>query len=343
MGVKGYPTGENWRRSKEGIYAPPASGIIRGWLAGWSYRIPVTLSRASGAVTNYQMKVIVGESYGSTTVNCSGLCATDFDDIRFTKSDGTTLLDYWIESISGATPNQLATIWIEFDFIDTGATTFYMYYGNAGAAAYSNGINTFIKFDDFEWGNDEDNVDTSGGGITWIKSVAGTSTAKIDTAQKYGGSKSLRLYRDATNNAVVYFEHTAADNEYAISYMLRKDTAVTHFCYAVDNGTDKYTQHYVTSAEDIYAGTTDTTVNAAFDTWEEYELRAINYSTTKFDLYHKGVRIALEAAMQTPWDASSRVWLSATTGTGTLWIDNVRIRNWRPTEPAWGAWGAQES
>jgi len=101
------------------------------WLTGWTYRKSITLSRASGAVTNYQMKLLVGESAGATgeDVDCNGHVQTDFDDLRFTTSDGQTLLDYWIESITGTTPNQLATVWIEFDSIGTGATTFYMYYG----------------------------------------------------------------------------------------------------------------------------------------------------------------------------------------------------------------------
>jgi hypothetical protein len=134
---------------KAWMMKPQAGGLP---LTGWSYRKSVTLSRASGAVTDYQMKLLVGESSGATgeDVDCGGLCATDFDDIRFTKSDGTTVLDYWIESVSGATPNQLATIWIEFDSIGTGATTFYMYYGNSGAAVYSNGANTFPFFDNFD-------------------------------------------------------------------------------------------------------------------------------------------------------------------------------------------------
>src|SRR5574343_578802 len=107
------------------------------WLTGWNYRKSITLSRSSGAVTNYQMKLLVGESSGATgeNVDCGGLCLSTFNDIRFTKSDGTTLLDYWIESITGTTPNQLATVWVEFNSIGTGATSFYMYFGKSDASA----------------------------------------------------------------------------------------------------------------------------------------------------------------------------------------------------------------
>jgi predicted GH43/DUF377 family glycosyl hydrolase len=114
------------------------------WLTGWSYRKSITLSRAASAVTDYQMKLLVGESAGATgeDVDCNSYCQTDFGDLRFTNSDGTTPLSHWIESITGTTPNQLATIWIKFDSIGTGATTFYMYYGNAGrVAVYYNGQN----------------------------------------------------------------------------------------------------------------------------------------------------------------------------------------------------------
>ena len=101
------------------------------WLSNWNYRKSITLSRASGVVTNYQMKLLVGESAGATgeDVDCNSHCQSGFNDIRFTTSDGITLLDYWVESITGISPNQLATIWIKFDSIGTDATTFYMYYG----------------------------------------------------------------------------------------------------------------------------------------------------------------------------------------------------------------------
>src|SRR3972149_2260668 len=115
------------------------------WLAGFTYRKAITLSRASVAVTSYQMKLLVGESSGAVgeDVDCNSHVLSTFYDLRFTASDGQTLLDYWIESITGATPNQLATVWIEFDSIGTGDTTFYMYYGKADASAVSSEANTF--------------------------------------------------------------------------------------------------------------------------------------------------------------------------------------------------------
>lgn len=72
----------------------------------------------------------------------------DYDDIRFTSSDGTTLIDHWLES---KTNSSTADFWVEVPSIPASpdSTTIYMYYGNSGASTASNGTNTFVFFDDF--------------------------------------------------------------------------------------------------------------------------------------------------------------------------------------------------
>ncbi len=69
-------------------------------------------------------------------------------DLRFTKSDGVTLLDYWIESY---TTGVSTVVWVEVDSIPASPnnTSIYLYYGNPSATSASNGTNTFTFFDDF--------------------------------------------------------------------------------------------------------------------------------------------------------------------------------------------------
>ena len=62
-----------------------------GWLAGWSYREPVNIS-SSSALTDYQVLVTVD----TASLIFDGKMQLNGDDIRFTDSDGTTLLSYWI-------------------------------------------------------------------------------------------------------------------------------------------------------------------------------------------------------------------------------------------------------
>jgi len=57
--------------------------------ASWTKRKAITVTENSGStLTNYQVKITV--SYDSDM-------QADFDDIRFTDSDGSALIDYWLE------------------------------------------------------------------------------------------------------------------------------------------------------------------------------------------------------------------------------------------------------
>ena len=121
-------------------------------LVYWRYYRKITVTNSgSTALTDYQIKV----SLDNTNFDFSK-ANVDGSDIRFTDSDGTTLLSYWIEAYDSS--GQTATIWVKVPSIPTSSTkTIYLYYGNAGATSASNGDDTFIFFDDF----DESSLDTT--------------------------------------------------------------------------------------------------------------------------------------------------------------------------------------
>jgi len=105
-----------------------------GWLTGWTYRKSHVINSASGAGTNYQVKIKA--HYGSGTdsgedVYLNGKCRTDFGDIRFTDDDGETELDYWMEE---KVDSDYAVFWIEIaDDLSSSNATIYIYYGNSTA------------------------------------------------------------------------------------------------------------------------------------------------------------------------------------------------------------------
>ncbi|TXI10250.1 MAG: DUF2341 domain-containing protein [Polynucleobacter sp.] len=106
----------------------------------WTKRKAVTVTGSSaGAQTNYQVKI---------TVPYDSDMQADFDDIRFTSSNGTTLLDYWLES---KTNSSTADFWVEIPSIPVSPNTvaIYIYYGNSGVSSASSGANTFISGTDF--------------------------------------------------------------------------------------------------------------------------------------------------------------------------------------------------
>lgn len=312
------------------------------WLTGWDNRKSVTLSRASGAVSNYQMKLLVGESSGATgeEVDCGGLCLTTFNDLRFTKADGTTLLDYWIESITGTTPNQLATVWIEFDSIGTTATTFYMYYGKADASAVSNGANTFIVFDDFERGSDGDTI---GGSWTEVD-----NHVHISTEQAFKGTRSAKLVGTSGVYPAAKISVSQSDN-IAIQQRIYKETAADPFRIYYGDATKclyisiNYLENIQYTGADGVVGLDGHDITP--DAWNLLELNNFNWTAHTFDIWLNGTKIATSATMKT----SSEYEISFSNGTfcnkGTYstgqdsWFDNFIVRNWVSVEPVWGTWG----
>ena len=127
------------------------------FLTGWDYRKQITIAGQSGAGADYQVKLLIGESSGASGENFDvGGNSSSFPsaknvsgDLRFTASDGTTLLPFWVESVSGTTPNRLATVWVKVS-ADLGTNqNIYCYYGGT-TTNVSSGDNTFLFFDDFD-------------------------------------------------------------------------------------------------------------------------------------------------------------------------------------------------
>lgn len=161
----------------------------------WTKRKAVTVTGSSaGAQTNYQIKVTV--AYDSDM-------QADFDDVRFTSSDGTTLIDHWLES---KTDSNTADFWVEVPSIPASPSTVfvYMYYGNSGASSASSGASTFISGTDFtqddsftlrengtneSYGNQTGNVRsgtfTNGIGENWIPHLLLTG-GRLDSVEYLG-------------------------------------------------------------------------------------------------------------------------------------------------------------
>ncbi|RJR22585.1 MAG: DUF2341 domain-containing protein, partial [Nitrospiraceae bacterium] len=92
------------------------------------------------------------ESEAETTVSPPGglgtnaSAGTECSDIRMSDSDGSSLIDFWLDSGCNSTSTRL---WVEVPSIPNGNKTIYYYYDSPGAASVSSGENTFEFFDDF--------------------------------------------------------------------------------------------------------------------------------------------------------------------------------------------------
>ena len=178
------------------IYSWICSGV--SYNSDWVKRKPITIANSGSTLTDYQVKVVV--AYDSDM-------QADFDDIRFTSSDGSTQFNYWLESKTDST---IATFWVKVPSLANGNTDIYMYYGNASATSNSNANNVFIFFDDFlgstidtnKWTIDSSTGFSVGGGL-----LTGTnSTGKIRSIQTFGSGVALEIKEKLTTLAT--YGHT---------------------------------------------------------------------------------------------------------------------------------------
>lgn len=127
--------------------------LSEAWLSGFDRRKSVSITGSVGAGTNYM--VMINVTYDSDM-------QTDLDDVRFTTSDGLTILDHWRQNY---TDSAYGIFWVEVTDNLNSSTTIYMYYGNPTATDASDGDATFLDFYDKD--------DTSG----WTESNIAVSTS----------------------------------------------------------------------------------------------------------------------------------------------------------------------
>ena len=161
------------------------------WLTGWTYRKKITITGQTGAGTNYQVLLKVGESSGASGADFhveghSALFPSDKNDsgdLRFTDNDETTLLDFWVEKVEGSSPNRTAWCWVEVADDLGSDVDIYIYYGNSSASNVSNGDNTFLFFDDFDDGDYTDKWTVDGN--SWSETSGDDYIrALVDTADR---------------------------------------------------------------------------------------------------------------------------------------------------------------
>jgi hypothetical protein len=304
-----------------------------GWLSGWQYRKSHVVNAASGAGTNYQVKIIA--HYGSGTdsgadVYLNSHCRTDFGDVRFTDDDGETLLDYWMES---KVDSDYAIFWVEVaDDLSSANATIYIYYGKSDASTTSNGANTFLFFDDFLssegwsklYGNGSFSVSD---GILILDSNASTGTDTF-VGKSYSPPSNFKfITRFKPNSGTDSYMNTRFGVETNTAHPPNVSTEYWH------KQTNKEQAHIETSAG-VNLGTTALTLG----TWYRWVYTFVS-STKTFKL----------------WINDSYIGSGAPTGTvGTFThvgfeiyksnssIDYLAIAKYVDPEPSHGSWGSEE-
>lgn len=97
------------------------------WLTGWSYRKPVNIESDAATLTDYQVKLdLQGNDPTAVDYLDFSKVKSDGSDIRFTESDKTTLIPYYLESWNASA--KTATVWLKLSEINiTGAPTYFYF------------------------------------------------------------------------------------------------------------------------------------------------------------------------------------------------------------------------
>ena len=118
----------------------PLAVQVRGLMPGFAYKREIYIN-SQNSLTDYQILITLD----TQTLISNNKMKSDCSDIRFTDSDGKTLLNFWLEPQSCNATN--TRIWVKIPQLNSNATkTIILYYGNKNAGSISNGYNTFLAF-----------------------------------------------------------------------------------------------------------------------------------------------------------------------------------------------------
>ncbi len=319
------------------------------WLSDYTYRKKITITGQSGAGTNYQVKLLIGKASGATgeQFDLEGHCLDTFADIRFTDNDEETELKYWIESVAASGTSYLANVWVKVADSLESNVDIYCYYGKTGDTTTSSGADTFgsEKFDNFEWGSDGDNINTSGGNVTWTEV---NTDVNISTEQEYTGiaadTRSMKLIGAASpsRSSLPLTAETVAT--YALYCFVYKETAA-QFVYPINHGNGtKVVLVGIDVSEEIFYYDTQARFTGKYisaDAWNTVEARNINFTAGTFDIYANGSLVKAGAAMYSGNLYTNVFAFQNQSGAAgkDAWIDNVIVRKWVATEPAFSSAG----
>ena len=302
----------------------------------WAYSKSHVVGYAAGAGTNYQKRVVV--HFGSGTdggedVYCSSHCKTDFGDVRFTSSDGASLLDYWLES---KVDGDYAVFWVEVaDSLESAAKTIYVYYGNAPASTTSDGDSTFLFFDHFP-GSSIDTAKWNGGTVDTAVASSIMSHSKasgvyswLTTVNSFGPAVRYRAYGQV-------YQVGGPSSEHRFGMLNGVTNTEGAFIWYNSN---------VTKFKKIAAKSgvsTNTDMAQALDVnWHIFQVLYASSASCKFQIDANAVEEITTNCPSVAIPICSTVYSNNATEAISK-FDWVFISKYVSPEPAHGAWGSEE-
>ena len=306
------------------------------WMPGYANRKRIAITGESGAGTLYQVLLSIGNAAGGD-FHLENKCQSFPDDIRFTSADGTTQLSYWIED---ATADPIR-VWVRVaDNLDTDKTI-YVYYNNASATTTSNGEGTFLFFDDFSAAT----LDTDKWHEGYWSGAAGSSAAIVAGRLRITNAEDTKYavwakvaHRYDTGIVEGEIEVTNKDANYRIGIL----------GFGYDDNHQVGVQHVYSGGAKIGLNWTNPTVGGGSESVVQASKTAF-VKVIRTGSISKGYYKLLRTDN---WTAIKEDLTDNMTAIGAMcygydneiaYYDNVRIRKYAATEPAWASTDAEET
>ena len=306
------------------------------WLTGWDYRKPLVITGgASGAQTDFQLDIAIAHA--------AAKMQADFDDIRFTKTNGTDLIDAWLESKVDSTS---ADVWVEFPTTpaNTVESTYYMYYGKSDAASDWDIGETFIFGDDFE-GGIAGNLPS---GWTVNENVG---TVRISDTTANSGTKSVKINDTGSQTAGLYgYVQLPNDMDDAILEFAAKVPSPSYLAIGLDDSSfDTSITGYVPCNWLCYGSNWGYRSNNGFvsveptDTsWNKYSITVDK--TNYIDISENNVNKVTDQSLNNVPDLYRYLKMFMIGGGASSYgyFDDIRVRKYAANPPTY-AFGSEES
>ncbi len=312
--------------------------VTSSWYnSSWTYRRKITFDNSAQAENLTNFPVLAKLS--SSNINYSNTQDSG-QDIRFTDSDGTTLLSYEIEKWD-ETGNSF--VWVKVPQIDASSSTdyIYIYYGNSSATDGQSATSVWDSNFKGVWHLDSLTNDSTSNSetLTNTNSVTNT-TGQIGNGADFGSSNSTKYLSRSSNLGITTGNETQSiwvNIQTApgtnTTYQLignRDGTSADHYNIAYqDSGGTKQVQ-FLRSKEGI--ADMGLTLNYTLTPGTWYQLTS-TYDGTNMTGYINGVNQGTGAASGTGNAASSVISLGAYVNGGTIIRyasikeDEVRVSN----------------
>lgn len=287
---------------------------VTGPGASWQYVRKLTLSPTTPSV-NFQVKVTLSTaSLGNPYANIK----SDGSDLRFYDGNNNSC-NYWIETWN---TSGTSTVWVKVP--TSGASALYMFYGNSGASAVSNGSGVFDFFDGFSGSSLAGNwaTNTAGGTIGvsgGLVTLTNTNNGEVAISSAFTPASSS-FYLEVKHNEGAYFRNRFYATTGSLSW------SPTGFDYG----------YFVNGSAQIYwNGTwTGSTVTANTDYLSRWQIT--DGSTYNWSNYTYSNMTQFDVTRTTTVSSNIRyitIAVSEQSGKSTK-VDWVRVRKYAASEPA---------